>query len=177
MSKWKKIVESILTDYKQKHLIEAESVVYRTYADEPYLNDITGNHANKPAGGLWGCRDDSWKNWCTDEDFTCADNYFEWTLKPNAKVYTIDNVDDFIYLLKNYYIPESYYIDFVKLSKEYDAVELTDKGNRALHYSLETKDPELQDPKYKYTLLMALNSWDIPSICVFHPKETVQLLD
>lgn len=60
---------------------------------------------------------------------------------------------------------------------DYNLIYLTDKGNRALHYSLATKDPELQDPKYKHTLLMALNTWDIPSICVFHPKETVQILN
>ena len=41
--------------------LNEEQVIYRTYADKPYLNDIEDNHMNKPTRGLWGCRDDSWK--------------------------------------------------------------------------------------------------------------------
>lgn len=179
MSKFRQLVESLLINYKA---LTEEAVVYRTYMDEQWLNDIKGNHAGeKPYGCLWGCRDDSWRKWCAREAFPCSANYFEWTLKPGTKVYTINTVEDFVYLLKHYPLlyddsPIRYKIDFLKLAQDYDAVELTEKGNSVLHYRVHTDDPDVQGPEYKYALQMGLNSWDVPSVCVFYPKNTVKLL-
>ena len=178
MSEFKKLVERILA--KNNIYLTESQVTYRTYADKPYLNNIEGSFINKPTRGLWGCRDDSWKEWCEENDFGYNPNYFEWQLKPGTKVYTINTVEDFIYLLKNYQTEEyadSVYIDYLKLSKDYDAVELTENGNIHLHYNVETNDPELQDPKYKTALMIALNGWDVPSICVFNPNKTVQIIE
>lgn len=170
MSKFRELVEKILA--------ENNRVIYTTYADEPYYTDITDSFLNKPRGGLWGCLDDSWREWCTREDFYCSDNRYDWTLKPGTKVFTINSEDDFIYLLKNYNKEENdyYMIDYLKLSNDYDAVELTSRGNNVLHYSLQNLDLETENPKYKKALSIALNLWDVPSICVFHPKETVEII-
>lgn len=176
MSEFRKLVESILQEY--------QLVIYRTYADQPYLNDIKGSFFNKPTGCLWGCRDDSWKNWCNEEEFRCSDNYFEWTLKPGTKIFTIDSIKDFLYLLKHYSEgiesyrnKKDYYIDFLKVSKDYDAVELTQNGNSQLHYQLILDDnSEFNDNKYKAALNIVLNTWDVPSICVFYPKNTVDVI-
>ena len=181
MSNFRQLVENILA--KHKALTE-EAVVYRTYMDKQWLNDITGNFLNKPIRGLWGCRDDSWKNWCSREDFPCSTNYFDWILKPGTKLYTIDSTEDFAYLLKKY--PRinaadpndvDIYIDFFKVAKDYDAVELTKKGLKELRFDAKTNDPEMQDPKYRRGLAMACYAWDVPSICVFYPKNTVQILN
>ena len=183
-SQFRQMVESKLNPVVRKMLME-EEVIYRTYMDEQFLNDIESyGFRNKPEGGLWGCRDDSWKDWCEDNDYPCSINYFEWSLKPGMKVYTIDSEEDFIYLLKNYSAEEkdyngnpTYVIDFLKLANDYDAVELTPAGNNKLHFSITSNDPELQDPRYKRALLITLNAWDIPSICVFRPKNTVKIRD
>lgn len=181
-SQFRQMVESKLNPAVRKMLME-EKVIYRTYMDKQFLNDIKNYSViNKPRGGLWGCRDDSWKNWCADNNYPCSINYFDWSLKPSTKVYIIDSEEDFIYLLKNYSAEEKDYtgnptcvIDFLKLANDYDAVELTSAGNDKLHHSITSNDPELQDPKYKESLLLALNAWDVPSICVFHPKNTVEI--
>ena len=177
MSKWRKIVENIL---KENYIVlDEEQVIYRTYAEEPYLNDVDGSFINKPSQGLWGCRDDSWKEWCEDNDFGYNPDYFEWILKPGTKIYTIDTEEDFIYLLKKYgsEIDDFYGIDYLKLAKDYNAVELTPRGNTYLHYGINPSDPELQDIKYKKALHMALNTWDVPSICVFNPSKTVDIIE
>lgn len=177
MSRFREIAENILKE--NNIVLDEEQVIYRTYADKPYLNNISGNFINKPEGGLWGCRDDSWKEWCEDNNFGYNPNYFEWTLKHGTKIFTIDTEEDFIYLLKNYGTDTEYYyvIDFIKLSNDYDAVELTPNGNMNLHWQVITDDPELQAPKYKSTLRIALNTWDVPSICVFNPSKTVDIIE
>ena len=176
MSEFRKLVERILA--KNNIYLTESQVTYRTYADKPYLNDVDGSFVNKPIKGLWGCRDDSWKDWCEDNDFGYNPNYFEWTLKPGTKIYTINTEEDFIYLLKNYgsLINGMYGIDYLKLAKDYDAVELTPTGNMHLHYGIDTNDPELQNPQYKSALMIAMNAWDVPSICVFYPNKTVQII-
>lgn len=179
MSKFRNLIENILKE-KLNLLKENNNQVYRTYADGQYFNDITGNLMNKPRNGLWGCVDDSWKEWCNDNDFHCAKGYYEWILKPGTKVFKINNVDDFIYLLKNYQTNDydgKCFIDFMKVSKDYDAVELTQEGNSQLHFNIETDDSELQDPKYMISLMMSLNAWDVPSICVFNPSKTVEVIN
>jgi len=160
--------------------LNEEQIIYRTYADKPYLNNIDGSFMNKPSKGLWGCRDNGWKEWCEENDFGYDSHYFEWTLKPESKLYTVSNKNDFIYLLKNYQLEESdgnVFIDYSKLAKDYDAIELTKNGNMDLHYGIETDDPELQDPKYRIALTMAMNTWDVPSICVFNPSKTVNVIN
>lgn len=163
--------------------------IYRTYAEEVIIDfrSIEGSFANKPRGGLWGCRGDEWWEWTNAENFPCADIYFEWQLKEGSKVYTIKNENDFIYLLKNFPHEVKYgieptvdSIDFIKLQEAgYDAVELTEEANIAMHLGFRSEIKNftmaqlMSDKKYATAMLMGLNAWDVPSICVFDPQETV----
>lgn len=163
--------------------------IYRTYAKEVIYDfrSIEDSFANKPRGGLWGCRGDEWWEWANSEEFPCAETYFEWQLKEGAKVYTIENENDFVYLLKNFPHEVNYgleptvdSIDFIKLREAgYDAVELTEEANIAMHLGFRSEIKNfttaqlMSDKKYTTAMLMGINSWDIPSICVFNPRETV----
>lgn len=166
--------------------------IYRTYAKEviTYFRSIEGSFINKPRGGLWGCRGDEWYDWCKAEEFPCADTYFEWQLKEGTKVYTIENENDFIYLLRNFpsevrhagLEPTVESIDFIKLWKSgYDAVELTEEANNAIHLGFRSEIKNfttaqlISDKKYAFAMLMGINSWDVPSICVFDPQKTVRV--
>lgn len=167
--------------------------IYRTYAKEviTYFRSIEGSFINKPRGGLWGCRGDEWYDWCKAEEFPCADTYFEWQLKEGTKVYTIENENDFIYLLRNFpsevrhagLEPTVESIDFIKLWKSgYDAVELTEEANNAIHLGFRSEIKNfttaqlISDKKYALAMLMGINSWDVPSICVFDPQKTVCII-
>lgn len=166
--------------------------VYRTYAKEIIYDfrQIEGSFINKPQGGLWGCRGDEWYDWCKAEDFSDVSTYFEWQLKEGSKIYTLENENDFIYLLKNFpnevccagLEPKVDSIDFIKLWKSgYDAVELTEEANNAMHmgFSADIKNfttaQLVSDKKCTIALLLGTNSWDVPSICVFDPQETVRI--
>jgi len=109
---------------------------------KPIRNDIS--FPSKPLGGLWTstftpndtlCSD--WLSWCytnmpewLPESDSCC-----WVLfpSPNARIYEVDKEDDYISLFKLGY---GYYNDFVnkwcidweKLSKDYDAFHLTERG-------------------------------------------------
>ena len=177
-SQFRKIVEDILKE--NNIVLDEEQVIYRTYADKPYLNNIDNSFMNKPLRGLWGCRDNSWKEWCEENDFGYNPSYFEWTLKPNSKLYTVNNTNDFIYLLKNYQFEDSdgnIFIDYLKLAKDYDAVELTKNGNNELHFGIKIDDTELQNPKYARALRIGMNLWDVPSICIFNPSKTIDIIN
>lgn len=168
---------------------------YRTYAKEVIYDfrTIDSSFANKPRGGLWGCRGDEWYIWANSEEFPCANTYFEWELKEGSKIYTIENANDFVYLLKNFPHDISYTgayvdvavdsIDYMKLWKAgYDAVELTEEANNKLHFGLREGIDEIKNmatlqlmhsAKFTTAMLLGLNTWDVPSICVFDPRETV----
>lgn len=89
---------------------------------------------NKPekGTGLWASPLNSsygWKDWCYEEGFRkCEEsNSFVFTLKESAKVLTIDKKEDLIGLptcSTRYGIQ----LDFEKLSKEFDAILLTEEG-------------------------------------------------
>ena len=161
------------------------NVIYRTYADEvpEFFRKIQGSFINKPVGGLWGCRGSEWYDWCTTEDFPCSENYFEWKLKEDTKVYTVDNKQDFLYLC-NYANADIFSIDYLKFIEEegYDAVELTRNGNDILHL-VTFVDEDITSVQfldisrmYPQAVTMGMNSWDVPSICVFDPQKTVEVL-
>lgn len=87
----------------------------------------------KPRGGLWASRVDSeygWKNWTEDEHFRTEvyreDNYFKFKLKDEAKVLVIDNAKQILDLpkQKNEFNFSFVCLDFEKLAKEYDAIEV-----------------------------------------------------
>ena len=113
-------------------------------------------YINKPDFGLWGSPVDCefvWKEWCESEDFRTdtLDRYFVFKIKDGAKIFTVRNKDDVSDYL---YTPHLYmleYIDFDKIMKEYDGMELIHGDNYMdLHYG------------YFY-------SWDVDSIVVWNP--------
>jgi hypothetical protein len=89
----------------------------------------------KPSGGLWASSnyyEISWKKWCINEGFKTDSLklFFEFKLSENSKILIIDNADKLYKLPKikmtNSPILGSYnvYLDFEKLKKDYDAIEV-----------------------------------------------------
>lgn len=138
----------------------------------------------KPFGGLWGCRNGEWREWCEKEDFPCPETAFSWQLKDTAKLYTIDTEFDLLKLLVDY--PKQYFhrtndIDWYQMWKDgWDAVEITENANNRMHTGVRVPLGEsyIADKLYNncesncYT--MGLNTWDVPSICVFDANNTIE---
>lgn len=115
----------------------------------------------KPKGGLWASRkddEDGWKNWCEREEFhlDLLDRSFEFTLKDSANVLVLNDREQLDYLpglnydgyfYNKYEWTSECYLDFEKLSKEYDAIELANIN-------------------YFY---WALYGWDCNSILIMNP--------
>lgn len=117
------------------------------------LFDPIKNCFIKPSGGLWASPIDAnfgWKDWCDVEQFRACneENSFTFTLKPNANVYEIHNLEDLWKLpYKNPFskepynpeykiFPDNYYIDFEKCVEQgIDAIELCNI-QRTLYYAL-----------------------------------------
>jgi len=122
------------------------------------------DHANKPGGGLWTStwitkkRRSHWVEWCRSEEVSRLDGTW-WLLTPSAdaRIYTIDTRADLLYLLSTYWREGSVsawkhrWIDWEKLSSDYDAVHLTRKGSEVLH----SGSPDL-------------NCWDVESTVWLH---------
>lgn len=105
----------------------------------------------KPVGGLWTStwnakqKTSEWVEWCRDNDFGNPDNYLWHLLTPSSEVRiaVIDSFADLMALLKSYPRPmpsvlafwEQHYLDFEKMSQDYDAVHLTVRGQRQTHLS------------------------------------------
>lgn len=118
----------------------------------------------KPRGGLWASRVDSeygWKNWTEDEHFRTEvyreDNYFKFKLKDEAKVLVIDNAKQILDLpkQKNEFNFSFVCLDFEKLAKEYDAIEVLISQDGKLYWDL--------------------YGWDCDSILVMN-KEMVEVI-
>lgn len=116
----------------------------------------------KPSGGLWTSPEDSkygWKEWCKAEDFRdCNEhNCFKLNLNEEAKVYVINNVQDILKapLVKIKYkdMYSKQFIDFELLSKEYDAIWLTEEGQRKTRNS----EPDLY-------------GWDCETVLILNPN-------
>lgn len=133
-------------------------------------NGPGGNMAiNKPDFGLWGSPVDcefGWKEWCESEDFhtDTLDRYFVFKVKDGAKIFTVrknDDISDYLctpYMYTIEYMFPPKYIDFNKIMKEYDGMELIHEDNySSLHYS------------YFY-------SWDVDSIVVLNP-DAIEVVD
>lgn len=129
---------------------------FRSIKNEP--------HWNKPRGtGLWASPTESqygWKDWCEAEKFgVCSvENAFAFQLSENAKVYVIDSVDDLVNVPHKITYPPEYllrtqFIDFEKMSIDYDAIYLTWNGQ------CETR---LSRP-------MDLYGWDCECILIMNP--------
>ena len=128
-----------------------EKPVYIHYGDDEYRtpNPIKNEICwVKPKGGLWASRKDDefgWINWCRKEEFRLDsfDRFFEFTLKNGAKVLVLEDPDqlDFLPTTNSPDRPYNKYdrystcdLDFEKLEKKYDAIEL--KNSWKFHWPL-----------------------------------------
>ena len=122
----------------------------------------------KPIWGLWTSPIKSnwgWKDWCLAENFrTCDDsNSFNLRFKEGSKILVVDSLQDLEKLPKynveytkrfsREYPDSKEYPDFELLSKECDAIWLTEKGQTETH---------LSHP-------LSLYGWDCESILILNP--------
>lgn len=117
---------------------------------------------NKCAG-FWASPTDSdwaWKEWCESEDYHTErlETHFTFTLKPETRVLYVESSADIeAYTKECDLLSFRRYIDFDKIKKEYDALEIChDKNYCDLHDS------------YFYT-------WDVDSILIWNPDIIVEL--
>ena len=112
--------------------------------DKNKFEPIKNDNWQKPKGGLWTSPSDSiygWKEWNEDEQFReCTNNNsFEIDLPDNFKILKIDSKIDLL-KLRSYAYNYTKYLDFEYISKHYDAIWLTEKGERETRHSGMTED-------------------------------------
>lgn len=137
---------------------------------------------NKPFGSLWGstftpseefCSD--WDRWCTAEQYEMYVSGVLYTLKESARIYTIDSIEDFIFLLKKYPLFDEMYIhcnghekiflNYSEIIKDFDAIHLTHKGNNETHLIWDRPEIKVQG---KTCTISDLNAWDVESWCILN---------
>ena len=97
---------------------------------EEYKFDKIKNFTNKPRGGLW-CSpinsENGWYEWCTRENFRNLTLTHSFVIEIKGNILVIGSIND---IKKLPFIECKCFpiIDFVKLSKEYDAIHLTLDG-------------------------------------------------
>ena len=146
----------------KKQFIHYGSTIYNPELVRPIRNI---DWRSKPLGGYWMSPIDSiysWKEWCLEEDFR-SDKYFESSVKlefkDDAKIYIIDSYSDLeklSYINYRELIPT---LDFEKISKEYDAIWLTVKGEQVTRFSKP----------------ISLYGWDCESVLVMNPQSIYQI--
>ena len=124
--------------------------------DSSKMKPIKNNNWIKPIGGLWASPINSkwgWVDWCKLENYGDITKSFTFWYEGNLLI--IDSLDDL--KTKVHFVNKQEYkyyarIDFEKLSKKYDAMFLTENGQRETRYS----HPE------------SLYGWDCESILIFN---------
>ena len=143
-----------LTESELCDIICEEVRKFRTYGlggfNKDFFKKAENNKRwprNKPIGGLWATPVDAelgWLEWNRRERFMAYDDddYFEFTLKPDARVYVIKSREDVANLpqlwdnkemvklfgyIRSY--DSEFYPDFEKIGEEYDAIEFHENGD------------------------------------------------
>lgn len=117
---------------------------------------------NKPKGGLWASPVDApygWADWCRDEGYYLADESFEFTLSPNARIAEIRFLAD-IQGLPGYHrgdgICQICTIDFEVLKNQIDAVDFRFSENpNELYYGM--------------------YGWDCDSVLILNPQVVIPI--
>lgn len=147
-------------------------IKYKTYCKNipTKFPEVTDCMCNKPRGGLWGCRNDEWKDWCITEQFHLEglEKVFYWRLKKGSKVYRIKTKKDFVNLVNKYGNTRYDSIDFISMKQDYDAIEVVGNIVYKLRYGG-------IDTGHRFIDMMGLNVWDIPSICVLNLEKVKRL--
>jgi len=115
--------------------------------DKNKFDEIKNLLFSKPLGGLWASKVNSeygWKSWCENVAFHLdkyrEDNCFKFRLKKNANVLIITKKEELEKLPKQN-LPEDYNslfvaLDFEKLAKQYDAMEVLISEDSGLYWDL-----------------------------------------
>lgn len=153
----------------------SDDIVWITYGSDAFdpsrfkVPQPCNSVANKPLNGLWACPLNSrygWEAWCREEGFKTArlNSSFTFKLKPDAKIYVIDNLDDLINISTYHYFSE-WLIDVNRLLSEgYDGIYATENAIK------------LRDCyKTPRGTVEGLGCWDAESICIFNPNVIIPL--
>ena len=150
------------------------SEIYRHYGNDHFDKTLVKPIQNrdtwgKPAGGFWASRLNakvSWKDWCIQEDFETQrlSKHFDFTLKDDANILVITNQSDYKTLLKehsDWFVKPRWdfidkpYLDFEKLSKMFDGIEVYAGSDNELYFDF--------------------YGWDCDSIVIFNNEKIVPL--
>ena len=134
---------------------------YIHYGDKLFDNkkfiEIKNDNWVKPYGGLWASDINAkfgWKDWCKQENFReCnINNSFTFKIKDNAKILVIDSKEKLLELPKEDTRYEYSWVnlDFEKIKKEYDAIEVLISSDHRLYWDL--------------------YGWDCDSILIMNPE-------
>lgn len=143
---------------KKFHPKDVTGIRIQDFSDVPYFD--------KCRGGLWACPVDTvygWDDFCRGQEFSRGGNKFYFRLRPEAKIYAINNEDDYLRVAtKKCYGGVNCYIDFEKLLR---------KGYDGIYVSSEAI-AQCGDSMYgfmKHGHAHGLDGWDVESICIFNP--------
>lgn len=141
--------------------------VYRHYGNNQFDKTLVKPIKNretwgKPTGGFWASRVDaenSWKEWCEREEFEThkLKKHFDFTLRDDTKLLEIKTISDLNKLRQEHqdwfvkpkweFVDKSF-LDFEKISKLYDAMEVNAGSDEELYFDF--------------------YGWDCDSICIFN---------
>lgn len=144
----------------------------------PITNDKY-DFRNKPLGGLWASTyyedeeygySSEWISFCRYDFFRDAeqnliDKYLQkykngviFEIKDDSKICEIDNISDYLRILKTYsrIVEEKMALDFEKLSKDYDVIHLTENAVNEMRFILD------------YRNIIDFYSWDCESFIIFN---------
>lgn len=132
-----------------RELIQTQLFISDTQPCAELIEPITKNEIeciNKPHGGIWTStynkktHSSGWTEWCEDI-FSDPHDQQWWLLTPNkdARIYTIDTLDDLKFLNRAYSSLNRTYIHIVigfeRIAKDYDAIHVTEEGQWATRHS------------------------------------------
>jgi hypothetical protein len=168
----------ILTEAKFRKLLNEirfnKDMIFVSYLYDEFNKDAMtepkeDSFRNKFTGGLWACPIDSvegWKEWCEHEDFHTGNNQFTFKLKPEAKIYEIDNAEDLIRvstLLNNKSGRKRISLEYLR-SNGYDGIYATENAVMGLRY-YERENRDIED----------LYNWDVESLFIFNPDVIIPI--
>ena len=129
---------------------------------------------NKCRNGLWACpagNERGWKEFCEREDFRhIGNNKFTFKLKPNAKIYEIDNEEDLKRISTAYMRDDTGRVRDTR--KRIDFKGLISNGYDGI-YATEDAVYNLRD--YYNEDVYNLECWDIEQICIFNPNVIIPI--
>lgn len=148
-------------------ITEIDPLKFRSPSEKVQDDYYDTTYLNKPNGCLWGSTLlhnqeylSDWLEWVSIENFYIEkyETGISFTLKRKAKVYTIDTVEDYRKIMKNYSrkqfiidplnMCKTKVIDWVKLSMDYDAFHLTRNAFRLMRLPYKTDILKDEDGNY-----------------------------